>query len=492
MKIRAFFACLAFSIINAASQTNYADWATSHYGSTTSEESQPGADGDNDGLSNLEEYNLLSDPKAYTADPNYHSLVTHPDGITRIHYFFPLRQVSDLIFEVRVADNLKDLASGGNHLIVYKNQNGTTFIADGFLANISPPVVEIYDSVPQTASTPRRFLSLAVLYNPLPSQTGGSISFAVIGNPGNEADPPPSSSPEDPSPRRSFPLGAVPYVFEMSRYEITNAQYVEFLNAVARFDPTATGALDYRPLYKTKVNSDARGGITRTPATNTPPYTYTVKAKMGNKPVNFVSFYDACRFCNWLHNGKPTGDQTNATTEDGAYDLTDPAIVASNNVTRKPGARFFIPNNNEWHKAAFYDPTIVGSHKYWRYPDRSNTLPTAALADSDGNASNPGLSTLNYARGSADWDSNLNGITEDGNVLTVGSLRSFTYYGICDMGGNLSELMETKVRTTQRYYRGGSWNGEALWILSSNIQDTDAFGPGETHEIGFRVAKAHP
>ena len=33
-----------------------------------------------------------------------------------------------------------------------------------------------------------------------------------------------------------------------------------------------------------------------------------------NRPVNYVSFWDAARFSNWLHNGQGSGD-----TESGAY-----------------------------------------------------------------------------------------------------------------------------------------------------------------------------
>jgi hypothetical protein len=44
--------------------------------------------------------------------------------------------------------------------------------------------------------------------------------------------------------------------------------------------------------------------------------------------VNHVSWYDAVRFANWLHNGQPTGAQDNTTTEGGAYTL--PLTVARN------------------------------------------------------------------------------------------------------------------------------------------------------------------
>ena len=42
-------------------------------------------------------------------------------------------------------------------------------------------------------------------------------------------------------------------------------------------------------------------------------------ADWADRPVNYVSFWDAARFANWLHNGQPTGAQGAGTTEDGAY-----------------------------------------------------------------------------------------------------------------------------------------------------------------------------
>jgi formylglycine-generating enzyme required for sulfatase activity len=33
----------------------------------------------------------------------------------------------------------------------------------------------------------------------------------------------------------------------------------------------------------------------------------------GTRPVTYVSWFDAARFCNWLHNGRSTGAQTAAT-----------------------------------------------------------------------------------------------------------------------------------------------------------------------------------
>ena len=63
---------------------------------------------------------------------------------------------------------------------------------------------------------------------------------------------------------------------------------------------------------------------------------YSVKTNMGNKPVNYVSFFDAMRFTNWLENG-----QGNGGTESGVY-----TIGNGTNETRAPGASYFLPSEN--------------------------------------------------------------------------------------------------------------------------------------------------
>jgi formylglycine-generating enzyme required for sulfatase activity len=43
-----------------------------------------------------------------------------------------------------------------------------------------------------------------------------------------------------------------------------------------------------------------------------------VVADWADRPVNYVSWGDAARFANWLHNGQPSGAQDLTTTEEGA------------------------------------------------------------------------------------------------------------------------------------------------------------------------------
>jgi formylglycine-generating enzyme required for sulfatase activity len=117
--------------------------------------------------------------------------------------------------------------------------------------------------------------------------------------------------------------GSVADTYLIGKYEVTNAQYAEFLNAV-----TAT---DSYSLYSTRMAESRSGGITQGGSDGS--YSYTVKEGFANKPVNFVSFWDALRFANWLHNGQPSEAQNGMTTEDGAY-TTTPDGIANNNIAR--------------------------------------------------------------------------------------------------------------------------------------------------------------
>jgi formylglycine-generating enzyme required for sulfatase activity len=184
----------------------------------------------------------------------------------------------------------------------------------------------------------RRLLVFAVLLFALPAHAV-DIDWVLVGNAGNAADTDTNCLAAN--------CGSVSYDYLISKYEITNAQYAEFLNAKAASDPLN--------LYEMQMGSDAVfGGIERSGVSGS--YTYTVKAGFANKPVTHVTFYDALRFVNWLVNGQGSGD-----TETGAYTLLGGTPNPSNGPTvlRNPGATIFLPSENEWYKAAYYDPATA-------------------------------------------------------------------------------------------------------------------------------------
>jgi formylglycine-generating enzyme required for sulfatase activity len=292
------------------------------------------------------------------------------------------------------------------------------------------------------------------------SGSRAEVNFTWV-NVGDEGNPPNGS------------YGSVDHVYSIAVTEVTQGQYAEFLNAVAAVgDPNVLCSANMR-------RADLRGGIQRTGAgTSGDPYVYTPFADMADKPVNYVSCLSAMRFVNWLHNGQPSGGQEAGTTEAGVY-----AIVDGLTETRAVDARYFLPTEHEWYKAAYYDPGKGGTGGYYKYATRSDTLPTEATATETGDVSNPGSNVANYNYG-ADWGTGS--YSFDGNMTTVGSAESVNYYGAFDQTGNVAEMLETLYDAANHVVRGGNYLNPGTVISSSTRA---ACTPSYTHAAtGFRVA----
>ena len=166
-----------------------------------------------------------------------------------------------------------------------------------------------------------------------PSPAKPFLSFVKVGDPGNKPD-------------KNFygrgVFGDVDSAYEISTRRVTNEQYAVFLNAVAASDPAG--------LFNPDMQKRPEGGILRLGSPGE--YTYRVRTEQASKTVNFVSWYDALRFCNWLHNGRPTGEQSARTTESGAYTFSAKESVGE----REKEARFALSSENEWYKAAYFSP----------------------------------------------------------------------------------------------------------------------------------------
>ena len=82
--------------------------------------------------------------------------------------------------------------------------------------------------------------------------------------------------------------------------------------------------------------------------------------------------------------------------------LVTPAFAS---ITKNSGANVYLPSEDEWYKAAYYDPTpgAGGGDNYWLHATQSDTAPTVASANSTGDISNPGANVANYNNG-ADWN----------------------------------------------------------------------------------------
>jgi sulfatase modifying factor 1 len=299
-------------------------------------------------------------------------------------------------------------------------------------------------------------LSLAVLAGislATPAFAVVNIDYVSVGNAGNAKDPATGSL-----------YGAVAYAYQIGKYEVTNAQYATFLNAV---DP---GGANANGVYNANMGSNARGGITYA-AGAASGAKYTIRTSMGDKPVNYVSWYDAARFTNWLGNGQGAGS-----TETGAYTLSG----NTGTITKNSGATVYLPSEHEWYKAAYYDPTAGagGGDNYWLYATQSDTAPTIASANSTGDITNPGANVANYDSG-ADWNA------QNGNVTTVGSAAANNYFGTADMAGNAAEWNDAVIGSS-RGLRGGSLGGFEVSLRASSRNNN--VPTGELSTVGFRVA----
>ncbi len=255
--------------------------------------------------------------------------------------------------------------------------------------------------------------------------------------------------------------------YHVAATEVTNTEYVVFLNSVASTDP---GQL-FNPL----MESDPRGGIRQEGSSGA--FVYSLRDDMGDKPVNFVSWLDAARYVNWLHHGKPVADQGPASTENGAYDLriADAGFLAS----RTPIASWFLPTQTEWDLAAYTEPSGGG----WIYPTRSTSAPpTKSVASAIGEVANPGFNVANYGSG-ADWNG------QDGHLTTVGGSGSLgvSPWGTYDQGGNVREWTES-AEGLNRKTRGGSFRSSVDELRSTAVIVTH--WSSEVDQTGFRVAAA--
>ena len=290
-----------------------------------------------------------------------------------------------------------------------------------------------------------------------------TIDWVTVGNPGNLAQ---SASNRNHADSGGDGYGAVAYTYRMAQNETTIAQYAAFLNAVA--------ATDTYGLYNSSMATDLNiAGISRSGDPGS--YTYSVTGS-GDRPITYVSWFDAARMANWMHNGQGSGDtETGAYTLNGATSGTAPA--------KNAGATVWIPTENEWFKAAYYDPTHMGgTGGYWLYGNQSDSLSSNSIG----------------VNGAANYYDGAYAVTQSGsysgsqNYLTdVGAYgpASQSYYWLNDVAGNVFEWNDLDGESgSSRGLRGGSWNyGEGF--LRSSIRG----GPApsvEDFNFGFRFASS--
>lgn len=316
-----------------------------------------------------------------------------------------------------------------------------------------------------------------------------TLETVAVGDPNNNADP-------------VSDVGQVTNSYRIGKYDITVSQYLSFLNAVATKPATITNPkvsaaianLWIPAMSSTKAKSyvTTTGMIQRTGAgTAQSPYLYseqidtTWNSQFGTnaserRPMFEISWFRAARFANWMHNGATNG----ASTETGAYTLNG---ATTGVIVKNPGAKWWIPTESEWYKAAYYDPTLSttnvangvtnvtagGYHDFSTKADGTNfPVPEAPPG---------GTNSANYS-----------GITGDGLKLTpVGSYSNSTsYYGCYDMAGPLWQWND-QIYTNgsgvgeTRGMRGGSWS---LGIYTIHRNSPRDYPPNyDDDDAGFRL-----
>ena len=225
---------------------------------------------------------------------------------------------------------------------------------------------------------------------------------------------------------------------------MTNAQYCEFLNAKGEGN---SGEI---------FNGVTGQGITQSGSIGS--YTYSVTSYKANMPVTGITWYSAARFCNWLVNGRGGGSM-----ENGAYTLYG---ATSGIVTVNSGAQVYIPNENEWYKAAYFNGTTA---TYSFYPNGQNTISKA-----DANYGTWILADVGYGTASS--------------------------YGTYGQGGNAWEWTDSPYEGNTLVVRGGGCStndrliglgyGTSLQSLNQLNLDPSSTYFNSTHSpMGFRVAR---
>ncbi len=329
-------------------------------------------------------------------------------------------------------------------------------------------------------------------------------------------------------------VGEVGYRYGIGQLEVTVAQWVAFLNTV---DPSGR---DRHRLFSENESSAAwpRFGAVDFSSEAPRGRRYTVASpEWADKPYGNANFLRTARFVNSLYNGRLLSRHASAhggfrhvtyrvrlsrRTERGMYDMTKPAM------TRSAKSGFVVPSQDEWVKAAYYDPNGGGTYSYWKYPtnpgvfgDGALTAPAQATLDpSTGNVTNASTQPLAIfhaeetpapswcpAGFTTEVCATVNPLKLDptayakafqGSVGTVGQAKTTSPWGTLDQGGNVVEWTDTITpppsgREGGRVWRrlhGGIANAPVyqLWLSAVGLQPQDnAFFVATYPWLGIRI-----
>ena len=302
-------------------------------------------------------------------------------------------------------------------------------------------------------------LALASILSTSAALAAITIETVPVGNPGNAADT---------ATAKPLRLGGLHLQHRQVRGDGRAVHGVPQRRGRRRTPTGCTTRTCGRPTYGCRITAERH----RRAATPT-----AWRPTSSNRPVNYVSWGDACRFANWLHNGQPTGAQDLATTEDGAYYLNGATSDAAP-TGRQPQGGLEVGDDQ---RGRVVQGGVLQERRrrrgdYWDYPTSSNTAPGRDMADVSGQQ----------------------------RQLLHGTVRTpSTRHVLHDGGGRVPELRQPvrHVRPgrqrvgvergdlygSYRGLRGGSF--QPISDLRASYRSGYGYPTGEDYDLGFRVSE---
>ncbi len=235
-------------------------------------------------------------------------------------------------------------------------------------------------------------------------------------------------------------------------------------------DTTGYGAVPYEYRASTyEITQDAINKATASGMANV-----TAGAWEGNQPAANISWYAAAAFVNFLNTSTGNTAAYDLTFSNGSWSMAlwssgQAWTEGGTNLYRNKDAYYFLPSENEWYKAAYFNP--AGSN-YFLYPTASSSVPTAVASGTNaGSAVYRGVASV---------------------PALVDSAGGLSPYGTMGQGGNVWEYTESAFDGTNslpsepRAIRGGSFNSSENDLRSSLRPNNDP--SSEFSSLGFRVA----
>jgi hypothetical protein len=332
-------------------------------------------------------------------------------------------------------------------------------------------------------------------------------------------------------------IGSVGYEYGIGEVEVTVEQYVAFLNTVDPFGRNQAG------LYSENESGTAwpRFGQIDYSALARAGRHYTAAAPEWNdKPYGFANFLRAARFDNSVANGKVLARRSSSA---GGFDYVTYKVLLSRRSgtgmydmhkrapVRTHASGFVIPSQNEWIKAAYYDPKGGGKYSYWQYPTNEGefgaitatnpAVPAQSQLDPTNgdvaNSSTQPLANFHAKEQTAPYWCPSNQTQEacatvnplhlpakayekafQGSLNTVGQAGTFSPWGTLEQGGNAVEWTDTitappfgaKGHRVWRRLHGGVPNAPVyqLWLSAVGLQpQKNTFFTATYPWLGFRI-----